>query len=62
VTQKFLEQNAMKRAPHPAYSPDIAPSDFSLFGYATHLLAGQEFSDGEALLGASSAILGVLKK
>ena len=22
-----------KRAPHPAYSPDIAPSDFYLFGF-----------------------------
>jgi hypothetical protein len=26
MTQQFLEQNAMKRAPHPAYSPDLAPS------------------------------------
>jgi hypothetical protein len=32
VTQQFLEQNAMKRAPHPVYSPDLASSDFYLFG------------------------------
>jgi hypothetical protein len=23
----------MKQAPHPLYSPDLAPSDFLLFGY-----------------------------
>jgi hypothetical protein len=23
----------MKQAPHPVYSPDLAPSDFFLFGY-----------------------------
>jgi hypothetical protein len=23
----------MKQAPHPPYSPDLAPSDFFLFGY-----------------------------
>jgi hypothetical protein len=23
----------MKQTPHPPYSPDLAPSDFSLFGY-----------------------------
>jgi hypothetical protein len=29
----------------------------SLFGYVNHLLAGQEFSDAETLLGAINAIL-----
>jgi hypothetical protein len=62
MTQRFLEQNAMKRAPHPAYSPDLAPSDFHLFGYIKQLFAGQEFSDGEALLGAINAILGGIEK
>jgi hypothetical protein len=58
MTPRFLEQNAMKRTPHPAYSPDFAPSDFHLFGYVKHLIAGQEFSDGEALLGAINTIFG----
>jgi hypothetical protein len=62
MTQQFLEQNAMKKAPHPAYSPDLAPLDFCLFGNVKKLLAGQEFSDGEALLGAINEILGVLKR
>jgi hypothetical protein len=30
----------MKRAPHPPYSPDLAPSDFLLFGYLKRKLMG----------------------
>jgi hypothetical protein len=30
----------MKQAPHPAYSPDLAPSDFVLFGYGKGKLMG----------------------
>jgi hypothetical protein len=52
----------MKRAPHPAYSPDLTPSDFYLFGYLKQVLAGQDFPDGEALLGAVNEIFGGLKK
>lgn len=29
----FMAVHHMKRAPHPAYSPDLAPSDFYLFGF-----------------------------
>jgi hypothetical protein len=58
LAQQFQEHNSVKRAPHQAYSPDLAPSDFSLFGYLKHVLAGQEFPDGEALLGAVNEILG----
>jgi hypothetical protein len=47
----------MKRAPHPAYSPDLAPSDFYLFGYVRQLLAGEGFPDRKALVGAINAIL-----
>jgi histone-lysine N-methyltransferase SETMAR len=32
LTEQFQEHNSMKRGPHPAYSPDLAPSDFYLFG------------------------------
>jgi hypothetical protein len=62
MTQPFLERNAMKRAPHPAYSPDLAPSDFYLFGYVKQFVARQEFPDGEALLAAHNAILGGVEK
>jgi hypothetical protein len=30
----------MKRAPHPPYSPDLAPLDFFLFGYVKGKLMG----------------------
>jgi hypothetical protein len=62
MTQQFLEQNAIKRALHPAYSSDLAPLDFDLFGYVKQLLGGQEFPDKEALVGVISAILGLLTK
>jgi hypothetical protein len=62
MAQQFLEHNAMKRAPHLAYSPDLPPSDFNLFGYVKQLLAGQEFPDREALVGAINAILAGVEK
>jgi hypothetical protein len=62
MTQQFLDHNAMKRAPHPAYSPGLALSDFYFFGYITQLLAGQEFPDEEALRRAIEAILGGIEK
>jgi histone-lysine N-methyltransferase SETMAR len=61
LTQQFQEHNSMKRAPHPAYSPDLAPSDFYLFGYLKQVLAGQELPDGESHLGAVNEILGARK-
>ena len=41
-----------KRAPHPPYSPDLAPSDFFLFGHVKGQLSGQSFKTREALLEA----------
>jgi histone-lysine N-methyltransferase SETMAR len=32
ATQGKLDVSGFKRTPQPPYSPDIAPSDFSLFG------------------------------
>jgi hypothetical protein len=52
----------MKRAPHPPYSPDLAPSNFYLIGSVMQLLAGQQFPDGEALPGTVNEIYGGLKK
>jgi hypothetical protein len=36
VTLKCLKQNGMKRAPDPAYSPDLSPADFHLFSLRLH--------------------------
>jgi hypothetical protein len=37
-------------APHPHYSPDLAPSDFFLFGYVKERLKGMVFLSYEELL------------
>jgi histone-lysine N-methyltransferase SETMAR len=62
IMEQLLKQNRMKRAPHPVYSPNLAPSDFYLFGHVKQLLAGHEFPDAEALLEAVRAILGGIEK
>jgi hypothetical protein len=62
MTSQFMEQNSMERAPHPAYSPDLALSDFSLFGYVKQLLSGCQFADQDSLLQAVSDILVGIEK
>jgi histone-lysine N-methyltransferase SETMAR len=57
MTSQFMEQNSMQREPDPAYSPDLAPSDFYFFGYVKQLLSGCQFADQDSLLHAVSDIL-----
>jgi hypothetical protein len=57
-----MQQNAMRRAPHPPYSLDLAPSDFYLFDYIKQLLLGCEFTDRDSLLQAARDILGGIGK
>ena len=38
VTTKKYDEYGFRRSPHPPYSPDIAPSDFFLFGYTKEKL------------------------
>ena len=45
------------RAPHPAYSPDIAPSDFYLFWYIKEKLKGGKFGSLDELLFNVNSIL-----
>jgi hypothetical protein len=37
LSAEFFEENHMKTAPHSPYSPDIAPSDFYLFGMSKNV-------------------------
>jgi histone-lysine N-methyltransferase SETMAR len=60
-TQHFNE-NRMKSAPHPPYSPDLAPSDFYLFGYVERCLAGLSFEDANQLLAAVEGVLEGIEK
>jgi transcriptional regulator with AAA-type ATPase domain len=52
----------MKRPPHPPYSPDLAPSDFYLFGYVKGCFAGHSFESEDALFEAVRGILDGIKE
>jgi transposase len=56
-TRAFMAENSMKLAPHPPYSPDVAPSDFYLFGDVKGRLTGQMFESREDLFDAIIEIL-----
>ena len=59
---RYLDENRMKRAPQPPYSPDIAPSNFFLFGYIKSKLNGQHFDSVESLLEEVQEILSEISK
>jgi hypothetical protein len=46
----YLRANGLMRAPHPAFSPDLAPSDFCLFGKLKMALIGAIFANNDKLL------------
>jgi hypothetical protein len=52
----------MKSAPQPPYSPDLAPSDFYLFGYVKRYFAGLSFEDAGQLLSAGKDVLEDIEK
>jgi len=47
---------------HPPYSPDLAPSDFSLFPKLKFFLAGQRFSSNQEAITAVEGFFADLKK
>jgi len=62
-TIEFMTHSNLTRAEYPPYSPDIAPSDFYLFGYMKRMLKGNCFSTRDELLNAITSILeGIEKK
>jgi hypothetical protein len=53
VRKAFCDDNFLRIAPHPpypSYSPDLAPSDFILFGNLKNRLQGQQFGSAYELL------------
>jgi transposase len=48
----FCDENGLRLAPHPSYSPDLASSDFFLFGYVKEPLKRMVFPSYEELLDA----------
>lgn len=43
LPEEKMKQLQIERLPHPAYSPDISPNDFFLYGYIKHNLKGKAF-------------------
>jgi hypothetical protein len=52
----------MKSTPYPPYAPDLAPSNFYLFGYVKRCLADLSFEDADQLLAAVEDILEGIEK
>jgi hypothetical protein len=59
----------MKSAPHPPYSilhtpcsPDLALSDFYLFGYLKRCFTGLSFEDADQFLAAVEGVLDGIEK
>ena len=52
-----MQISGFQRAPHPPYSPDLAPSDFFIFGYIKGKLGGRSFDKREDLYEEISSIL-----
>ena len=47
---EFIDSAGLRNAPHPPYSPDLAPSDFYLFGYLKNKMKGESFPSADDLL------------
>ena len=51
-TQEAIAKFGWTVLPHPSYSPDLAPSDFHLFGPLEDALRGTRFEDDESVIRA----------
>jgi len=51
-TQEAIAKFGWTVLPHPSYSPDLAPSDFHLFGRLKDALRGTRFEDDESVIRA----------
>jgi len=58
ITKNELASRGVALLPHPPYSPDLAPSDFFLFGYLKELIRGRNFLSSTELVDAIREILG----
>ena len=52
VAMDAIERNGYELIPHPAYSPDLAPSDFSLFPNLKKDIRGLHFRSDEEIVTA----------
>ena len=49
ITRQKLEEFGWEVLPHPAYSPDLAPSDYHLFRSLQNHLSKKRYSDNDQL-------------
>jgi transposase len=56
ATERFITENHIGRVLYPPYSPDLAPSDFWLFGHVKTSLVGQIFDEPEHLVEAITEV------
>jgi hypothetical protein len=57
-----LRANQLTRAPHPAFSPNLAPSDFCVFDKLKMALIGAAFDDNELLQSAMEVLNGISRE
>jgi histone-lysine N-methyltransferase SETMAR len=57
IAQVALNEAGFQQLPHPAYSPDLAPSDFHLFRHLKANLRGQRFRADNEVCQAAEAFL-----
>jgi hypothetical protein len=62
LSTQYCNENRMKSAPHPPWSPDLTPSDFYLLGHVKRCLAGLSFEDADELLAAVEGVLEGIEK
>jgi hypothetical protein len=62
LSTQYFNENRMKSVPYHPYSPDLAPSDFLLFGYVKGCLASLSFEDVNQLLAAVDGVLEGIEK
>jgi len=54
--REFLATKQITVSEHPAYSPDLAPSDFFLFPKIKEILKGRHFDDTDEISNTSAAL------
>jgi hypothetical protein len=59
-SREFLTKNNMTVVPHPDYSPDLAPCDFSLLPRLKIKLKGRQFDTTEATEAVLQVVLNTL--
>jgi histone-lysine N-methyltransferase SETMAR len=61
-SQDCIASSRARRLPHPAYSPDLAPSDFFAFGYLKEKLMEFDCVSRDALKDAITQIFDAIDK